>query len=168
VLGGLGAWARQGVVDPPRRPWSDGLHLGVLLIGLVNLGTVAIMQPPPWTALVAVGAVATLRGHARTALVTTAAAALIVARPLLRLPAIDLPGPWWLPGYGDWSAVARYALPALLLAVLARPGAARLRPHSWWWRPRSTCRPVCCSPPSACLAAPSAHGCSPTGWCWPG
>ena len=36
-------------------------------------------------------------------------------------------------GYGDWSAVARYAVPALLLAVLARPGAASLRPHSWWW-----------------------------------
>ena len=133
VLGGLGAWARQGVVDPPKRPWTDGLHLGVLLIGLVNLGTVAIMQPLPWTALVAVGAVATLRGRARTALAATAAAALIVARPLLRLSAIDLPGPWWLPGYGDWSAVARYALPALLLAVLARPGAARLRPRSWWW-----------------------------------
>jgi hypothetical protein len=133
VLGGLRARARQAADDPPSRPWTDGLHLGVMLIGLVNLGTVAIVLPLPWTALVAVGAVATLRGRARTALVATAAAALIVARPLLPLPATDLPWPWWLPGYGDWSAVARYALPALLLAVLARPGAARLRPHSWWW-----------------------------------
>jgi hypothetical protein len=133
MLGSLRARAGQAMVDPPPRPWTDGLHLGVILIGLVNVGTSAIMMPLPWTLLVVVGAVAALRGWARTALVATAAAALIVARPLLPLSTIDLPWPWWLPGYGDWSAVARYALPALLLAVLARPGAARLRPHSWWW-----------------------------------
>jgi hypothetical protein len=135
VLGGLRARARQAAVDPPARPWTDGLHLGVILIGLVNLGTVAITMTLPWTLLVAVGTVAALRGRARIALVATTAAALVVARPVLALSfglhSFGLP--WWLPGYGDWSAVARYALPALLLAVLARPGAARLRPHSWWW-----------------------------------
>jgi hypothetical protein len=133
MLGGLRVRAREAMVDPPPHPWTDGLQLGVILIGLVNVGTSAIMLPLPWTLLVVVGAVAALRGWARTALVATAAAALIVARPLLPLSAIHLPWPWWLPGYGDWSAVARYGLPALLLAVLARPGAARLRPHSCWW-----------------------------------
>ena len=133
MLGGLRARARQAVVDPPPRPWTEGLHLGVVLIGLVNVGTTAIMMSLPWTVLVMVGGVAALRGWARTALVTTAAAALIVARPLLPLSTSDLPWPWWLPGYGDWSAVARYALPALLLAMLARPGAPGLRPHAWWW-----------------------------------
>jgi hypothetical protein len=130
VLGGLQARARQAAADPPARPWTEGLHLGVILVGLVNLGTVAIVMPPPWTLLVGVGTVAALRGRARTALVATTAAALVVARPVLGLSFGLF---WWLPGYGDWSAVARYALPALLLAVLARPGAARLRPRSWWW-----------------------------------
>lgn len=129
LLGGLRARARQAAVDPPERPLTDGLHLGVVLVVLVNLGAAASVPLPLWTVLVGVGALATLRGWTRTALATTAAAAVAVARPLL--PSVELP--WWLPGYGDWSAVARYALPAVLLAVLTRPGAPRLRPRSWWW-----------------------------------
>jgi hypothetical protein len=73
---------------------------------------------------------AVLRGWGRTALAATAIAALAVARPLLP-PHLGLP--WWLPGYGDWSAVGRYLWPAVVLAVLAWPGVARLRPRSWWW-----------------------------------
>jgi hypothetical protein len=72
---------------------------------------------------------AVLRGWGRPALAATAIAALAVARPLL--PQVGLP--WWLPGYGDWSAVGRYVWPAVVLAVLAWPGVGRLRPRSWWW-----------------------------------
>jgi hypothetical protein len=129
LLGGLRLRARQAAKQSPTRLWTDGLHLGVLLIVLVNLGHALQMQFPLWIALVAVGALAVLRGWGRTALAATAIAALAVARPLL--PQFGLP--WWLPGYGDWSAVGRYLWPAVVLAVLAWPGVARLRPRSWWW-----------------------------------
>jgi hypothetical protein len=129
LLGGLRLRARQAAKESPTRLWTDGLHLGVLLVVLVNLGHALQMQFPLWIALVAVGALAVLRGWGRTALAATAIAALAVARPLL--PHIGLP--WWLPGYGDWSAVGRYLWPAVVLAVLAWPGVARLRPRSWWW-----------------------------------
>lgn len=129
LLGGLRLRARQAAKESPTRLWTDGLHLGVLLVVLVNLGHALQMQFPLWIALVAIGALAVLRGWGRTALAATAIAALAVARPLL--PHIGLP--WWLPGYGDWSAVGRYLWPAVVLAVLAWPGVARLRPRSWWW-----------------------------------
>ena len=129
LLGGLRLRARQAAKESPRRLWTDGLHLGVLLIVLVNLGGAMEMGSAPWIALLAVGALAVLRGWGRTALAATAIAALAVARPLL--PQFGLP--WWLPGYGDWSAVGRYGWPAVVLAVLAWPGVARLRPRSWWW-----------------------------------
>jgi hypothetical protein len=124
LLGGLRMRARQAAKESPRRLWTDGLHLGVLLVVLVNLGSSLETRFPLWIALVAVGALAVLRGWGRTALAATAIAALAVARPLL--PQIGLP--WWLPGYGDWSAVGRYAWPAVVLAVLAWPGVGRLRP----------------------------------------
>ena len=130
LLGGLRLRARQAAKESPTRLWTDGLHLGVLLVVLVNLGHALQMQFPLWIALVAVGALAVLRGWGRTALAATAIAALAVARPLLP-PHLGLP--WWLPGYGDWSAVGRYLWPAVVLAVLAWPGVARLRPRSWWW-----------------------------------
>jgi hypothetical protein len=129
LLGGLRMRARQAAKESPTRLWTDGLHLGVLLVVLVNLGGALELLLPPWTALLAVGALAVLRGWGRTALATTAIAALAVARPLL--PHLGLP--WWLPGYGDWSAVGRYVWPAVVLAVLAWPGVGRLRPRSWWW-----------------------------------
>jgi hypothetical protein len=129
LLGGLRLRARQAAKESPTRLWTDGLHLGVLLVVLVNLCHALQMQFPLWIALVAVGALAVLRGWGRTALAATAIAALAVARPLL--PHIGLP--WWLPGYGDWSAVGRYVWPAVVLAVLAWPGVGRLRPRSWWW-----------------------------------
>jgi hypothetical protein len=129
LLGGLRLRARQVANESPTRLWTDGLHLGVLLIVLVNLGHAVQVQFPLWIVLVAVGALAVLRGWGRTALAATAIAALAVARPLL--PQIGLP--WWLPGYGDWSAVGRYLWPAVVLAVLVWPGVARLRPRSWWW-----------------------------------
>ncbi|HEV2922053.1 MAG TPA: hypothetical protein VG673_22865 [Actinomycetota bacterium] len=129
LLGGLRLRAREAAKESPTRLWTDGLHLGVLLVVLVNLGHALQMQFPLWIALVAIGALAVLRGWGRTALAATAIAALAVARPLL--PHIGLP--WWLPGYGDWSAVGRYLWPAVVLAVLAWPGVARLRPRSWWW-----------------------------------
>jgi hypothetical protein len=129
LLGGLRLRARQAAKESPTRLWTDGLHLGVLLVVLVNLGHALQMQFPLWTALLAVGALAVLCGWGRTALAATAIAALAVARPLL--PHIGLP--WWLPGYGDWSAVGRYLWPAVVLAVLVWPGVARLRPRSWWW-----------------------------------
>ena len=129
LLGGLRLRARQAAKESPTRLWTDGLHLGVLLVVLVNLGHALQMQFPLWIALVAIGALAVLRGWGRTALAATAIAALAVARPLL--PHIGLP--WWLPGYGDWSAVGRYLWPAVVLAVLAWPRVARLRPRSWWW-----------------------------------
>jgi hypothetical protein len=129
LLGGLRMRARQAAKESPTRLWTDGLHLGVLLVVLVNLSHALQMQFPLWIALVAIGALAVLRGWGRTALAATAVAALAVARPLL--PHIGLP--WWLPGYGDWSAVGRYGWPAVVLAVLAWPGVARLRPRSWWW-----------------------------------
>jgi len=129
LLGGLRLRARQAAKESPSRLWTDGLHLGVLLVVLVNLGGAMEMGPAPWIALLAIGALAVLRGWGRTALAATAIAALAVARPLL--PHLGLP--WWLPGYGDWSAVGRYLWPAVVLAVLAWPGVGRLRPRSWWW-----------------------------------
>jgi hypothetical protein len=129
LLGGLRLRAREAAKESPTRLWTDGLHLGVLLVVLVNLGHALQMQFPLWIALVAVGALAVLRGWGRPALAATAIAALAVARPLL--PQVGLP--WWLPGYGDWSAVGRYVWPAVVLAVLAWPGVGRLRPRSWWW-----------------------------------
>jgi hypothetical protein len=129
LLGGLRTRARQAAAASPPRVWSDGLHLGVLLIVLANLSQALELGRAPWTAVVAVGAVAVLRGWTRTAVVATALAALAAARPLL--PPVDLP--WWLPGYGDWSAVARYAVPVAVLAVLAWPKGSRPRPRSWWW-----------------------------------
>jgi hypothetical protein len=131
LLGGLRTRARQAAAASPPRVWSDGLHLGVLLIVLANLSQALELGRGPWTALVAVGAVAVLRGRTRTAMVATALAALAAARPLL--PPVELP--WWLPGYGDWSAVARYAVPVAVLAVLAWPKGSRPppRPRSWWW-----------------------------------
>jgi hypothetical protein len=129
LLGGLRMRARQAAKESPRRLWTDGLHLGVLLVVLVNLGSAPQLRFPLWTALVAVGALAVLRGWGRTALAATAIGALAVARPFL--PQVGLP--WWLPGYGDWSAVGRYLWPAVVLAVLAWPGVGRLRPRSWWW-----------------------------------
>jgi hypothetical protein len=129
LLGGLRMRARQAAKESPTRLWTDGLHLGVLLVVLVNLGSALQLRFPLWTALVAVGGLAVLRGWVRTALTATAIAALAVARPLL--PHLGLP--WWTPGYGDWSAVGRYLWPAVVLAVLAWPGVGRLRPRSWWW-----------------------------------
>lgn len=129
LLGGLRMRARQAAKESPRRLWTDGLHLGVLLVVLVDLGSALQLRFPLWTALVAVGALAVLRGWGRTALAATAIAALAVARPFV--PQVGLP--WWLPGYGDWSAVGRYLWPAVVLAVLAWPGVGRLRPRSWWW-----------------------------------
>ena len=129
LLGGLGLRARQAAKESPTRLWTDGLHLGVLLVVLVNLGGAMETRFPLWIALVAVGALPVLRGWGRTPLAATAIAALAVARPLL--PHIGLP--WWLPGYGDWSAVGRYAWPVVVLAVLAWPGVGRLRSRSWWW-----------------------------------
>jgi hypothetical protein len=129
LLGGLRTRARQAAMQSPRRLWTDGLHLGVLLIVLVNLGH-ALQSPfPLWIALGALGALAVLRGWTRTALIATTVAALAAARPLL--PPVSLP--WWLPGYGDWSMVARYAVPAVVLAALAWPGMGRQRARSWWW-----------------------------------
>jgi hypothetical protein len=131
LLGGLGTRAHQAALQSPRRLWIDGLHLGVLLIVLVNLGH-ALQPPfrfPLWIALAAVTALAVLRGWTRTALIAATVTALAAARPLL--PPVALP--WWLPGYGDWSMVARYAVPALVLAVLAWPSIGRPRAWSWWW-----------------------------------
>jgi hypothetical protein len=104
----------------------DGLQLGALLIVLANLRQALELARPPWTVLVAVGALAVLRGRVRSTVVATALAALAAARPLL--PPVALA--WWLPGYGDWSAVARYAVPVAVLAVLAWPPAGRARPRS--------------------------------------
>jgi hypothetical protein len=129
LLGGLRTRAHQAAKQSPRRLWADGLHLGVLLIVLVNLGHALQMPFPLWIVLVALGALAVLRGWIRTALIVTAVAALAAARPLL--PPVSLP--WWLPGYGDWSVVARYAVPAVVLAVLAWPRVGRLQAWSWWW-----------------------------------
>jgi hypothetical protein len=70
-----------------------------------------------------------LRGWTRTALMAATVTALAAARPLL--PPVSLP--WWLPGYGDWSVVARYAVPAAVLAVLAWPSVGRPPARSWWW-----------------------------------
>lgn len=131
LLGGLRTRARQAATASPPRVWTEGLHLGVLLIVLANLSQALELARPPWTALVAVGALAVLRAWVRSAVVATAVAALAVARPLL--PPVELP--WWLPGYGDWSAVARYAVPVAVLAVLTWPTAGRPRPRSWWWLP---------------------------------
>jgi hypothetical protein len=131
LLGGLRTRARQAATQSPRRLWTDGLQLGVLLIVLVNLGH-ALQPPflfPLWIALVALGALAVLRGWTRTALITTAVTALAAARPLLAPVAL----PWWLPGYGDWSMVARYAVPAAVLAVLTWPRIGRPQARSWWW-----------------------------------
>jgi hypothetical protein len=131
LLGGLRTRARQAARQSPRRLWTDGLQLGVLLIVLVNLGH-ALQAPvlfPLWIALVALGALAVLRGWTRTALIAATVTALAAARPLL--PQVSLP--WWLPGYGDWSVVARYAVPAVVLAVLAWPRVGRLQARSWWW-----------------------------------
>jgi hypothetical protein len=129
LQGGLRMRARQAAKESPRRLWTDGLHLGVLLVVLVNLGSAIQLRFPLWIALVAVGVLAVLRGWGRIALAATAIAALAVARPLL--PQVGLP--WWPPGYGDWSAVGRYGWPAVVLMVLAWPGVGRLRPRSWWW-----------------------------------
>jgi hypothetical protein len=129
LLGGLRTRAHQAAMQSPRRLWTDGLHLGVLLIVLVNLGHALQMLFPLWIALVAVGVLAVLRGWVRTALIAATVAALAAARPLL--PQVALP--WWLPGYGDWSVVARYAVPVAVLAVLAWPRVGRPRAWSWWW-----------------------------------
>jgi hypothetical protein len=129
LLGGLRTRAQEAARQSPRRLWTDGLQLGVLLIVLVNLGHALQMQWPLWIALVAVGALAVLRGWTRTALIATTVAAGAAVRPLL--PQVALP--WWLPGYGDWSMIARYAVPAAVLAVLVWPRAGRLRQRSWWW-----------------------------------
>jgi hypothetical protein len=129
LLGGLRTRARQAARQSPRRLWADGLHLGVLLIVLVNLGHALQMPFPLWIALVALGALAVLRGWTRAALIATVVAALAAARPLL--PQVSLP--WWLPGYGDWSVVVRYAVPAVVLAVLAWPRVGRVQARSWWW-----------------------------------
>jgi hypothetical protein len=129
LLGGLRTRARQAALQSPRRLWTDGLQLGVLPIVLVNLGH-ALHAPLPfplWIALVALGALTVLRGWTQTALIATAVTALAAARPLL--PQVSLP--WWLPGYGDWSMVARYAVPAVVLAVLAWPRMGRPRARSW-------------------------------------
>jgi hypothetical protein len=131
LLGGMRTRTHQAARQSPRRLWPDGLQLGVLLIVLVNLGH-ALQAPfpfPLWIALVATTALAVLRGWTRTALIAATVAALAVARPLL--PQVALP--WWLPGYGDWSVVARYAVPAAVLAVLAWPRIGSPRPRSWWW-----------------------------------
>ena len=129
LLGGLRTRAHQAARQSPRRLWADGLHLGVLLIVLINLGHALQMPFPLWIALVALGALAVLRGWTRTALIATAVTALAAARPLL--PPVSLP--WWMPGYGDWSVVVRYGVPAVVLAVLAWPRVGRLQARSWWW-----------------------------------
>ena len=129
LLGGLRSRSRLAATASPPQVWSDGLQLGVLLIVLANLRQALGLANAPWTALVAVGVLAVLRGWARTALAATALAAIAAARPLL--PAVGLP--WWLPGYGDWSAVARYAVPAAVLATIAWSRDSRLRARSWWW-----------------------------------
>ena len=71
LLGGLRTRAQQAARQSPRRLWADGLQLGVLLIVLVNLGHALQMRWPLWIALVAVGALAVLRGWTRTALIAT-------------------------------------------------------------------------------------------------
>jgi hypothetical protein len=129
LLGGLRTRAHQAAMQSPTRLWTDGLQLGVLLIVLVNLGH-ALQSPfPLWIALLALTALAVLRGWTRTALIAATVSAVAAARPLL--PQVSLP--WWLPGYGAWSVVARYAVPAAALAVLTWPRLDRPRARSWWW-----------------------------------
>ena len=55
LLGGLRMRARQAAKESPSRMWTDGLHLGVLLIVLVNLGHALEMLFPLWIALVGAG-----------------------------------------------------------------------------------------------------------------
>ena len=93
LLGGLRTRARQAAMESPRRLWTDGLQLGVLLIVLVNLGH-ALHSPLPfplWIALVALGALAVLRGWTQTALIATA---------VTRLRRLGDGGPLWRPCRG--------------------------------------------------------------------
>jgi hypothetical protein len=70
--------------------------------------------------------------------VPVTAAALLAARPLLPEP-IAAPlrtEPFgWAPAFSTWSTVARFAVPALLLAAIAAVPALRReqRAHSWAW-----------------------------------
>jgi hypothetical protein len=138
LLGGVEQRAKAAAAAGPSRLWFDGLHLGVLLLVLVNLADAAPMRwVPAWIVLSALTALATLRAWSGLALAAATLGALQVSRPLL-------PGSGWLgqvvpfygPGYGNWSMIARWAVPVVglvVLIVLARAPGVRPRPRSPLW-----------------------------------
>lgn len=140
VVAGLGARARQATAGAPPW-WMDGLHLGVFLLVLANLGaTIHSWWTWPWLALSVLVVLATMRGWVRVALPLALLASLQVSRPLLHdiLPDRVNGLPFYGPGYGELAPVAPYLASVLGLAVLVvfatrSKGPQPLRRRSWWW-----------------------------------
>lgn len=138
LVGGAARRASVAAATHPGRLWTEGVHLGVLLLVLANLGA-ALEQTwaPWWIALQALTAVAVARRWTTVALGALVLSALQVSRPLL-LAGTGLNGvvPFLGPAYGDWAMLARWVVPIVGMAVLALIGRdllVRPRRRSLWW-----------------------------------
>ncbi|RBQ21986.1 hypothetical protein DP939_04785 [Spongiactinospora rosea] len=122
LTGGFTARARAA-----RRPagppwWADGIHLGILAVAAATVAMNVRILPYPipaiWAALMIVLLFAIILGWTRLALPLALVAAIQVSRPLM-YEAVEIPIPYYGPGFGDISAIAPYWLIVAGSAILA-------------------------------------------------
>ena len=118
--------------------WTDGLHLGVLVLALLNL-PLNLGLYPYWFAGSALLVLALLRGWVWMALPLALVSVFQVSRPLVFGAHLMGVVPIFGPMYGDWPDILQFGVVAAGLIVLVtwrgmalRPE-RRLRPRSWKW-----------------------------------
>jgi hypothetical protein len=117
-------------------PWTDGLHLGVLVVALATFALFPVLpyvNYPEWTALGIFLMVALVRGWVRVAAPLATVAAVSASWPMI--PGLG-GGPVTYnlgPMFGDLAPVAPYWVVAVGSAVLAVRRPIRLEEKAKWW-----------------------------------
>ncbi|MGW6499987.1 hypothetical protein [Nonomuraea angiospora] len=117
-------------------PWTDGLHLGALIVAVVTFAQLPVLPYliyPAWAALGIVLMVALVRGWMRVAAPLAAVAAVAASWPMI--PGLGSPVFTMGPMYGDLAPVAPYWVVAAASAVLAvrRAGTGHTSGKARWW-----------------------------------
>ncbi|MBC6459179.1 hypothetical protein [Actinomadura sp. HBU206391] len=142
AVAGFTARARR-AADGPTRWWADGLHLGVLILAVVNLayaftgftgaGDAWVGSRSGWIAGSVALVLLLLRGWVLAALPLALAAVFGVSRQLMfDVDALDRL-PFYAPVYSNWVSLTPYWMLAAGVVVLAAQRSLPLRTRSWWW-----------------------------------